>query len=55
MQICQKPVQIRVNVEKNVFFCYISLAMAKGLRLVFTSNRVGVGVVSGVARVLMTK
>jgi len=31
MQICQKPVQVRVNVEKNVFFCYISLAMAKGL------------------------
>ena len=29
--LCQKPVQIRVNVEKNVFFCYIFLAMAKGL------------------------
>ena len=29
--LCQKPVQIRVNVEKNVFFCYILLAMAKGL------------------------
>ena len=26
-----KPVQIRVNVEKNVFFCYILLAMAEGL------------------------
>ena len=32
MQICQKPVQIRVNVEKNVFFRYILLAMAKGLK-----------------------
>ena len=29
--LCQKPVQIRVNVEKNVLFCRISLAMAKGL------------------------